>query len=360
MSQKFAQDIGESLPEDRRTGTGLGGGVFSSRGNKEEVGIETTLRPRRLEEFVGQQKVKENLGVYIEAAKKRGEALDHILFSGPPGLGKTTLSYIIANELAVGLKCTSGTVLERPGDLAGILTNLQPGEVLFIDEIHRLPSSVEEYLYSAMEQYCIDILIDQGPKARSLKIKLPKFTLIGSTTREGLLTAPLRARFGVLERLEFYPWTELKQIVLNSARFLSIDIHEEASELIAIRSRGTPRIANRFLRRVRDVAEVKGASTITVEIARQGLEMLGVDENGLCQMDRRILGIILQCGGPVGLKTVSVSVGEDEETIEEVYEPYLIQRGLLERTPRGRVATPQAHAQLGKMARAQGDLFQGP
>lgn len=322
--------------------------IFTTKSLIEDVSFEATLRPHQLRDFIGQEQVKENLRIYIEAAKKRGESLDHILFSGPPGLGKTTLSYIIATEIGVSIKSTSGPVLERPGDLAGILTNLQAGEVLFIDEIHRLPRTVEEYLYSAMEDYTIDIMIDQGPKARSLKINLPRFTLIGATTREGLLTAPLRARFGVMERLEFYPWTDLFKIIQNSARLLDIKIDEKATEVIARRSRGTPRVANRFLRRVRDVAQVKGHNVITEEVAQRGLKMLGVDENGLGAMDRRILDTIIRHGGgPVGVKTIAVSVGEEKETIEEVYEPFLIQSGYLSLTPRGRRVTPQAYQHLG-------------
>ena len=334
--------------------------IFTGKSLTEDAGFEVTLRPRQLCSFIGQEQVKENLRIYIEAAKKRGESLDHILFSGPPGLGKTTLSYIIANEIGVSIKSTSGPVLERPGDLAGILTNLQPGEVLFIDEIHRLPRTVEEYLYSAMEDYTIDIMIDQGPSARSLKISLPRFTLIGATTREGLLTAPLRARFGVMERLEFYPWTDLYKIIQNSARLLDIEIDEKATEVIARRSRGTPRIANRFLRRVRDVAQVKGQNIITEEVAQRGLKMLGVDENGLGTMDRRILDTIIRHGGgPVGVKTIAVSVGEEKETIEEVYEPFLIQSGYLDLTSRGRRVTSQAYQHLGikEILRRQESLF---
>ncbi|MGR3309293.1 MAG: Holliday junction branch migration DNA helicase RuvB [Candidatus Brocadiales bacterium] len=322
--------------------------IFTAKGLAEDAGFEVTLRPQQLCDFIGQEQVKENLRIYIEAAKKRGEALDHILFSGPPGLGKTTLSYIIATEIGVTIKTTSGPVLERPGDLAGLLTNLQPGEVLFIDEIHRLPRTVEEYLYSAMEDFTIDIMIDQGPSARSLKINLPRFTLIGATTREGLLTAPLRARFGVMERLDFYPWTDLYKIIQNSARLLCMKIDEKATEVVARRSRGTPRIANRFLRRVRDVAQVKGRNVIDEEVAHQGLKMLGVDENGLGAMDRRILGTIIRHGGrPVGVKTIAVSVGEEKETIEEVYEPFLIQSGYLDLTSRGRRVTSQAYQHLG-------------
>lgn len=325
--------------------------ILTAKGLAEDAGFEVTLRPQRLHDFIGQEQVKENLCIYIEAAKKRGEPLDHILFSGPPGLGKTTLSYIIANEIGVLIKSTSGPVLERPGDLAGILTNLQAGEVLFIDEIHRLSRIVEEYLYSAMEDFTIDIMIDQGPRARSLKINLPRFTLVGATTREGLLSAPLRTRFGVMERLEFYPWTDLYKIIQNSARLLGIKINETATEVIARRSRGTPRIANRFLRRIRDVAQVKGYDIVTEEVAQHGLKMLGVDENGLCSMDRRILDTIIRHGGgPVGVKTIAVSVGEEKETIEEVYEPFLIQSGYLDLTSRGRRVTSQAYQHLGVKA----------
>ncbi|UJS16388.1 MAG: Holliday junction branch migration DNA helicase RuvB [Candidatus Jettenia sp.] len=322
--------------------------VLSSTAIVEDKNLDLTLRPKRFNDFIGQDRIKENLRIYIEAAKKRGEFLDHILFSGPPGLGKTTLSQIIANEAHASIKTTSGPILDKPVDLAGILTNLQQGDILFIDEIHRLHATVEEYLYSAMEDFTIDIIIDQGPKARSVKIKLPKFTLIGSTTREGLLTAPLRSRFGVLEKLEFYPWTDLYKIVQNSARMLSIQIDEKGAEIVAKRSRGTPRITNRFLRRLRDVAQVRGNDIINEEVARRGLEMLGVDENGLGDMDRRILETVIRYdGGPVGLKTIAVSVSEEEDTIEEVYESFLIQSGYLDKTPRGRIATKLAYEHLG-------------
>ncbi|MDN3510320.1 MAG: Holliday junction branch migration DNA helicase RuvB [Candidatus Jettenia sp. CY-1] len=322
--------------------------VLSSTAIVEDKNLDLTLRPKRFNDFIGQDRIKENLRIYIEAARKRGEFLDHILFSGPPGLGKTTLSQIIANEAHASIKTTSGPILDKPVDLAGILTNLQQGDILFIDEIHRLNATVEEYLYSAMEDFTIDIIIDQGPKARSVKIKLPKFTLIGSTTREGLLTAPLRSRFGVLEKLEFYPWTDLYKIVQNSARMLSIQIDEKGAEIVAKRSRGTPRITNRFLRRLRDVAQVRGNDIINEEVARRGLEMLGVDENGLGDMDRRILETVIRYdGGPVGLKTIAVSVSEEEDTIEEVYESFLIQSGYLDKTPRGRIATKLAYEHLG-------------
>ncbi len=310
--------------------------------------IDTTLRPRRFEDFIGQERIKENLGVCLDAAKKRGEVVDHILFSGPPGLGKTTMSQIIAYETDVSLKTTSGPVLEKPADLAGILTNLQEGDVLFIDEIHRLGKVIEEYLYSAMESFFIDILIDQGPNARSVKINLPCFTLVGATTREGLLTAPFRARFGILERFDFYPWTDLFKIVINSARKLNIPIDEKGAEIIARRSRGTPRLVNRFLKRVRDVAQIKGNNIISEEIANEGLRMLGVDENGLGEMDRKILQTLVRSGSrPVGLKTIAISVGEDEGTIEDVYESFLIQRGYINKTPRGRLATELAFQCVG-------------
>jgi len=311
----------------------------------EDKNLDITLRPKRFCDFIGQELVKKNLRIYIEASKRRGDVLDHILFSGPQGLGKTTLSQIIANEINFDIKATSGPVLVKPGDLAGILTNLKQGDILFVDEIHRLNTTIEEYLYSAMEDYSIDILIDQGPNARSVKIKLPRFTLVGSTTREGLLTPSFRARFGVLEKLDFYSWVELQEIAMKSAKILEIEIDERSAEMIAKSSRGTPRIVNRFVRRIRDVAQVKGCDKITEDIVEIGLEMLGVDKNGLGGMDRKILQAIIKHGGrgPVGLKTVAVSVNEQEDTIEEVYEPFLIQKGYLSKTPRGRIATQLAH-----------------
>ncbi|MCX7794605.1 MAG: Holliday junction branch migration DNA helicase RuvB [Thermodesulfovibrionales bacterium] len=311
--------------------------------------FELTLRPRSLSEFVGQEKLKENLYVFIKAASQRQEPLDHILFSGPPGLGKTTLANIIASELGVNIKTTSGPVLERPGDLAAILTNLSDRDVLFIDEIHRLPRIVEEVLYPAMEDFQLDIIIGQGPSARTLKLNLPRFTLIGATTRTGLLTSPLRDRFGILMRLEFYKPEELTTIVLRSASILGISITREAALEIARRSRGTPRIANRLLRRIRDFAEVKGDGTIDLEIARYGLNALQVDERGLDEMDRKLLKVIIEKfgGGPVGIESLSASLREEKDTIEDVYEPYLMQEGLIERTPRGRLATIQAYEHLG-------------
>jgi len=334
--------------------------VLSSATTIEDSNLDATLRPKKFQNFIGQERIKENLLIYIEAAKKRGEPLDHILFSGPPGLGKTTLSQIIAAETNTAIKTTSGPVLDKPVDLAGILTNLQHGEILFIDEIHRLNTNVEEYLYSAMEDFSIDIIIDQGPKARSVKINLPKFTLIGSTTREGLLTAPLRSRFGVLEKLGFYPWQDLYKIICNSARILDVKIENNGAEIIAKRSRGTPRIANRFLRRIRDVAQVRGDDVINEKMALMGLNMLGVDEFGLCEMDRKILETILRYGGgPVGLKTIAVSVHEQEDTIEEVYESFLIQNGYLDKTPRGRMVTKLAYEHMGykKQTLEQKNLF---
>ncbi len=325
--------------------------ILSYERVSEDKNLDITLRPKKFCDFIGQELVKKNLHIYIEASKRRGDVLDHILFSGPQGLGKTTLSQIIAHEIDADIKATSGPVLAKPGDLAGILTNLKQGEILFIDEIHRLNTTIEEYLYSAMEDYSIDILIDQGPNARSVKINLPRFTLVGSTTREGLLTPSFRARFGVLEKLDFYSWVELQEIAMKSAKILRIEIDERSAEMIAKSSRGTPRIVNRFVRRIRDVAQVKGYNKITEDIVEMGLEMRGVDKNGLGGMDRKILqAIIRHGGGPVGLKTVAVSVSEQEDTIEEVYEPFLIQKGYLSKTPRGRIATQLAHKYMGSDA----------
>ncbi len=322
--------------------------VLSSDNAPEDQNLENELRPKRFCDFIGQDSVKKNLQVYIEASKKRGDVLDHTLFSGSQGLGKTTLSQIIANEIDVDIKATSGPVLDKPGDLAGILTSLNQGDILFIDEIHRLNKTTEEYLYSAMEDYSIDILIDQGPNARSVKISLPHFTLVGSTTREGLLTPSFRARFGVLERLDFYPWAELKEIAIKSAKKLKIEIDDKSAEMIAKSSRGTPRIVNRFIRRIRDVAQVKGSNRITESITKTGFAMLGVDNGGFGDLDRKILEAIIQHGGgPIGLKTIAVSVNEQEDTIEEVYEPFLIQKGYLSKTSRGRIATQQAYKYLG-------------
>ncbi|MCX7879562.1 MAG: Holliday junction branch migration DNA helicase RuvB [Ignavibacteria bacterium] len=306
-----------------------------------EVEFEATLRPKYFVEFIGQKKIVENLKIFIQAAKERGEPLDHILFTGPPGLGKTTLALLVSNELGTKIRVTSGPIIEKPGDLAGILTNMNDCEILFIDEIHRLSPLVEEYLYSAMEEFRLDIVLDTGPSARTIQINLPKFTLIGATTRAGLLTAPLRSRFGIFNRLDYYPPEDLQLIVKRSAQILNVKIDDESSFEIARRSRGTPRIANRLLKRTRDFAQVLSDGTITLPIVLNALEALEVDEFGLDEMDKRILLTILEKfdGGPVGINTISISVSEDPGTIEEVYEPFLIQSGFIQRTPRGRVAT---------------------
>ncbi len=315
----------------------------------EDVKIENNLRPDTLNTYVGQAKVKDNLKVYIDAAKSRQDSLDHVLFYGPPGLGKTTLACIIANEMGVNIKITSGPAIERPGEMAAILNNLQPGDVLFVDEIHRLNRQVEEVLYPAMEDYAIDIMIGKGPAAKSIRLDLPKFTLVGATTRAGLLTAPLRDRFGIINKLEFYTVEELKTIITRSAKVLEVDISDEGAFELARRSRGTPRLANRLLKRVRDFAQVKYDGTITKEVADYALDLLDVDKYGLDKNDRLILTSIIEkyAGGPVGIDTLATSLGEDVSTVEDVYEPYLIQNGFIVRTPRGRMVTDLAYTHLG-------------
>jgi Holliday junction DNA helicase RuvB len=315
----------------------------------EDAQYEAGLRPRVLDDYIGQDRVRENLQVSIAAARQRTEALDHVLLYGPPGLGKTTLAYVIGNELGVPVRATSGPVLEKPGDLAAILTNLGEHEVLFIDEIHRMPPAIEEILYPALEDYELDIMIVQGPGARSVKVPLQKFTLIGATTRAGLLTSPLRARFGIVHRLEFYTVTDLEEIVRRSARILSVPIDAAASAEIAKRSRGTPRVANRLLRRVRDYAQVRADGAISIEVALAGLKLLEVDEHGFDEIDRKLLRTIIDKfgGGPVGVNTIAAAISEEKDAIEDIYEPYLIQIGFLDRTPRGRVATPRAYGYFG-------------
>jgi holliday junction DNA helicase RuvB len=327
----------------------------------DEARLEASLRPRDFDEYVGQGAVVDKLKVYVKAAKGRGDALDHCLFSGPPGLGKTSLAHIIAQELGVGLHVTSGPALEKKGDLAGLLTNLQPRDVLFIDEIHRLSAAIEEYLYPAMEDFRLDVTIDTGPAARAMKIDLPQFTLIGATTRTGLLTSPLRDRFQIQERLEYYRPEDLEKIVRRSAKILKVSLEPEGGKEIACRSRGTPRIANRLLRRIRDFAEVEGEGKITQKVADAALKRLDVDAAGLDLMDRRILTTIVDkfSGGPVGVETIAAAVGEERDTIEDVYEPFLLQEGLLHRTPRGRLATARTYEYLGRAVPrgAQGSLL---
>ena len=333
---------------------------FTDTLNTPDPIFEVGLRPQQFEDFTGQRKIRERLELFVAAAKGRNDVLEHVLLSGPPGLGKTTLAYIIGEAMGVSVKTTSGPVVDRPADLAGLLTNLERGDVLFIDEIHRMQRSVEEYLYSAMEDFVIDIMIDQGPSARSVRLDLPKFTLVGATTRSGLLSAPMRSRFGLVNRLDYYDHADLKHIIQRSARILNVDIQEDGAMEIAKRSRGTPRIANNLLRRARDFAQVKADNIITREIADQALSLLDIDEFGLDEMDKRIIETLIHkfSGGPVGLNSLSVSVGEEPGTIEEVYEPYLIQEGYLKRTPQGRAVTALCYERLGlKPDNSQDSLF---
>ncbi|NPV42528.1 MAG: Holliday junction branch migration DNA helicase RuvB [Firmicutes bacterium] len=338
--------------------------IIAPGAREEDTELEFTLRPRFFREYIGQKKVKEKLKIFVTAAQNRGEPLDHVLLYGPPGLGKTTLATVIANEMSVNIRITSGPAIERPGDLAAIVTNLNQGDILFIDEIHRLNRSVEEILYPVMEDFALDIIIGKGPSARSVRLDLPRFTLIGATTRAGLLTSPLRDRFGVINRLEYYDEPELTEIILRSAKILKISIDELGAKEIAKRSRGTPRVANRLLKRVRDFAEVKGNGSITREVAMRGLDLLEIDPIGLDSIDRKMLITIIEKynGGPVGVDTIAAAISEEAVTIEDVYEPYLMQLGFLNRTPRGRIATELAYNHLG-LSKAKGekqmDLFSG-
>ena len=327
----------------------MGDRIISGKSQERERVMDADLRPKRLSDYIGQDRLKENLDIFVEAAKGRGEPLDHVLFYGPPGLGKTTLAYIIANEMGTNLKITSGPAIERPGDLASLLTNLSKGDVLFIDEIHRLGKAVEEVLYPAMEDFALDLIIGKGPSARSVRLKLPRFTIAGATTRLALMTSPLRGRFGVVYRLDFYDAASMEQIVIRSAGILGVRLSSDGAQEIARRSRGTPRVANRLLKRIRDYAEVLADGVVTGEIADAALVMLEVDHLGLDQIDRKILASIATKfgGGPVGLDTLAAAVSEEPETVEDVYEPYLMQLGFLQRTPRGRMALPQAFAHLG-------------